>query len=98
MVVTEAMNAMLEETEYLKKEWELLHVVALHPYRSLYCSLQVRIYSRVPTWRASTCISNAYTTKWFELLGVNGVSVGFNDGYEVLKGNYRRRPVLLRSA
>ncbi|HHU06709.1 MAG TPA: TRAP transporter substrate-binding protein DctP [Clostridiales bacterium] len=87
MVVTEAMNAMLEETEYLKKEWEPLHVVALHSGTAspILFSAGKDIQSGADMAGLNLRISNAYTTKWFELLGVNGVSVGFNDGYEYIE-------------
>ncbi|NLL46469.1 MAG: TRAP transporter substrate-binding protein DctP [Clostridiales bacterium] len=87
LVLAAAMNAMLEETEYLKKEWEPLHVVALHsatPSPILF-SAKKDIQSAADMAGLNLRISNAYTTKWFEQLGVNGVSVGFNDGYEYLE-------------
>ena len=87
MVVTAAMNAMLNETEYLKKEWEPLHVVALHSGTAspILFAAGKDIQSAADMKGLDLRISNAYTTRWFELLGANGVTVGFNDGYEYIE-------------
>ena len=87
LVLAAAMNAMLEETDYLKEQWDDLHVVALHSATAspILFSAKKDIQSAADMAGLNLRISNAYTTKWFELLGVNGVSVGFNDGYEYIE-------------
>lgn len=86
-VLGAAMNAMLNETDYLKDQWEDLHVVALHSGTAspILFSADKEIQSAADMSGLDLRISNAYTTKWFELLGANGVSVGFNDGYEYIE-------------
>jgi len=86
-VLAAAMNAMLEETDYLAEQWESLQVVALHSATAspILFSAGKDIQSAADMAGLSLRISNAYTTKWFELLGANGVSVGFNDGYEYIE-------------
>ncbi len=86
-VVTAAMNAMLTETDYLAPQWDSLYVVALHsgPISPILFAADKNVTSAADMSGLNLRISNAYTTKWFELLGVNGVTCGFNDGYEYIE-------------
>jgi TRAP-type C4-dicarboxylate transport system substrate-binding protein len=83
-VVTAALNAMLKEKDYIAKEWENLHVVALHSSTAspVLFNLGKEVKSAADLKGANVRISNAYTTTWMENLGANPISCGINDGYE----------------
>jgi TRAP-type C4-dicarboxylate transport system substrate-binding protein len=83
-VVTAALNTIVKEDPVVSKEWESLHVVALHSATAspVLFKLGKEVVSSADIKNVNLRISNAYTTKWMEVLGANPVSCGINDGYE----------------
>ncbi len=85
-VVTAAMNAMLEE-DFMVKEWENLHVIALHSSTAspILFAAGKDINSAADMKGINLRLSNAYTTTWLTGLGASPVSCGINDGYEYIE-------------
>lgn len=81
-VLNDVINALVAENEDFQKEWENLHIVALHSSSTSPILFAKEIDSIEDMAGMNLRISNAYTTEWFTQLGANPVSLGINDGYE----------------